>query len=125
MPPGCDTGLGHGAITRRRWRVALSLNVRTVGERSVLDVVGEVDVYSAPELREQLSELLSAAAPSLIVNLSEVSFLDSTGIGTLVAGLNRAVQFGGTLTLVCDHERILKLFRITGLDSVFAIRASV
>ena len=42
-----------------------------------------------------------------------------------MAGLNRAVQFGGTLTLVCDHERILKLFRITGLDSVFTIRPSV
>jgi anti-sigma B factor antagonist len=105
--------------------VDLSLSVRTVADRAVMDVVGEVDVYSAPELRDQLSELLSAAAPSLIVNLSEVSFLDSTGIGTLVAGLNRAVQFGGTLTLVCDHERILKLFRITGLDSVFAIRNSV
>ena len=59
------------------------------------------------------------------MNLTDVTFLDSTGIGTLVAGLNRAVQFGGTLTLVCDHERILKLFRITGLDSVFSIRPSV
>jgi anti-sigma B factor antagonist len=105
--------------------VELSLNVRTVGEQSVLDVVGEVDVYSAPELRERLSELLKASTPSLVVNLAEVSFLDSTGIGTLVAGLNRAVQFGGTLTLVCDHERILKLFRITGLDTVFSIRPSV
>jgi anti-sigma B factor antagonist len=105
--------------------VDLSLSVRTVGERAVLDVIGEVDVYSAPELRERLSELLNAAEPSLIVNLSEVTFLDSTGIGTLVAGLNRAVQFGGTLTLVCDHERILKLFRITGLDAVFAIRSTV
>lgn len=103
----------------------LSLDVRTIGDRSVLDVVGEVDVYSAPELRDRLAELLSAGSPSLIVNLAEVSFLDSTGIGTLVAGLNRAVQFGGTLTLVCDHDRILKLFRITGLDTVFAIRASV
>ena len=103
----------------------LSLNVRTAGDRSVLDVVGEVDVYSAPELRERLSQLLSAGEPSLIVNLADVTFLDSTGIGTLVAGLNRAVQFGGTLTLVCDHDRILKLFRITGLDSVFAIRPSV
>ncbi len=103
----------------------LSLNVRTVEDHAVLDVVGEVDVYSAPELRERLSELLTATAPSLIVNLAEVTFLDSTGIGTLVAGLNRAVQFGGTLTLVCDHERILKLFRITGLDSVFAIRSTV
>jgi anti-sigma B factor antagonist len=105
--------------------VELSLDVRTVGDRSVLDVIGEVDVYSAPELRERLSELVNAGTPSLVVNLTEVTFLDSTGIGTLVAGLNRAVQFGGTLTLVCDHERILKLFRITGLDSVFAIRASV
>jgi anti-sigma B factor antagonist len=90
-----------------------------------LDVVGEVDVYSAPELRERLSGLLSASAPSLVVNLTDVTFLDSTGLGTLVAGLNRAVQFGGTLTLVCDHDRILKLFRITGLDSVFSIRSSV
>jgi anti-sigma B factor antagonist len=105
--------------------VDLSLSVRTVQNRTVLDVVGEVDVYSAPELRERLSELLSAQQPSLIVNLSEVSFLDSTGIGTLVAGLNRAVQFGGSLALACDQERILKLFRITGLDSVFAISASV
>jgi anti-sigma B factor antagonist len=105
--------------------VELSLNVRSVGDRSVLDVVGEVDVYSAPELRERLSELLSAAKPNLIVNLSEVTFLDSTGIGTLVAGLNRAVQFGGSLALVCDHDRILKLFKITGLDSVFVIKPSV
>jgi anti-sigma B factor antagonist len=105
--------------------VELTLTVRTVGDRSVLDVVGEVDVYSAPELRERLSEQLSAASPSLIVNLADVTFLDSTGIGTLVAGLNRAVQFGGTLTLVSDHDRILKLFRITGLDSVFTICPSV
>jgi anti-sigma B factor antagonist len=105
--------------------VELSLNVRTVEDRPVLDVVGEVDVYSAPELRERLSELLNASAPSLIVNLADVTFLDSTGIGTLVAGLNRAVQFGGTLTLVSDHDRILKLFRITGLDTVFAIRATI
>jgi anti-sigma B factor antagonist len=105
--------------------VDLSLSVRTVGERAVLDVAGEVDVYSAPELRERLSDLLNADDASLVVNLSEVTFLDSTGIGTLVAGLNRAVQFGGTLILVCDHERILKLFRITGLDTVFSIRSSV
>ena len=103
----------------------LSVSRLPNGDTPVVAVSGEVDVYSAPELRERLSELLSAAEPSLIVNLAEVSFLDSTGIGTLVAGLNRAVQFGGTLTLVCDHERILKLFRITGLDSVFAIRPNV
>ena len=103
----------------------LSLNVRAVEGQPVLDVIGEVDVYSAPELRERLSELINASSSSLIVNLADVTFLDSTGIGTLVAGLNRAVQFGGTLTLVSDHDRILKLFRITGLDSVFSIRPSI
>jgi anti-sigma B factor antagonist len=120
-----DNGRAQEAQTQEVSRVELSLNVRTVDDRPVLDVAGEVDVYSAPELRERLSELLSAARPSLIVNLTDVSFLDSTGIGTLVAGLNRAVQFGGTLTLVSDQERILKLFRITGLDSVFAIRPNI
>ncbi len=103
----------------------LSLSVRSVDERPVLDVVAEVDVYFDPQLRERLVELVSSSGPSLIVNLTEVTFLDSTGIGTLVGGLNRSVQFGGTLALVCDHERILKLFRITGLDSVFTIYASV
>jgi anti-sigma B factor antagonist len=105
--------------------VDLSLSTRTVGERTVLDVVGEVDVYSAPSLRDRISDLLDSGQPNLVVNLAGVTFLDSTGIGTLVAGLNRAVHLGGTLSLVCDQERILKLFRITGLDTVFTIDASV
>jgi anti-sigma B factor antagonist len=105
--------------------VDLSLTTRTIGERTVLDVVGEVDVYSAPALRDRIAELLESSQPSLVVNLCDVSFLDSTGIGTLVAGLNRAVQLGGTLSLVCDHDRILKLFRITGLDAVFTIHPTL
>jgi anti-sigma B factor antagonist len=105
--------------------VDLSLSTRTIGERTVLDVAGEVDVYSAPTLRDRIADLLESSEPSLLVNLSDVTFLDSTGIGTLVAGLNRAVQLGGTLVLVCDHERILKLFRITGLDAVFTIHPTV
>ncbi len=103
----------------------LALSSRSVEDRVVLDVVGEVDVYSAPSLRDRISDLLGESQPSLIVNLSGVSFLDSTGIGTLVAGLNRAVQLGGVLSLVCDQDRILKLFRITGLDAVFTIYPSV
>jgi anti-sigma B factor antagonist len=105
--------------------VDLSLSTRTVGERTILDVAGEVDVYSAPTLRDRIADLLESSEPSLVINLSDVSFLDSTGIGTLVAGLNRAVQLGGTLSLVCDHDRILKLFRITGLDAVFTIHPTV
>lgn len=103
----------------------LTLTTRAIGDRTVLDVAGEVDVYSAPTLRDRIAELLEASPAALLVNLCEVTFLDSTGIGILVASLNRAVQLGGSLSLVCDHERILKLFRITGLDAVFTIQPTV
>ena len=57
----------------------------------------------------------------LIVDLTDIAFIDSTGLGVLVAGQNRAGELGGKLSVVCAQERVLKLFRITGLDEVFAI----
>jgi anti-sigma B factor antagonist len=103
----------------------LSLERKTVSGRTVLAVVGEVDVYSAPTLRDRLADLIETGDPTVIVDLSGVGFLDSTGLGTLVASLKLAEQRGGRLPLVCADDRILRLFRITGLDSVFTIRASV
>ena len=103
----------------------LSLSTSTVGGRSVLAVAGEVDVYSAPELRDRLADLVDSGAHRVVVDLSGVTFLDSTGIGTLVAGLNHVSGVGGELTLACDQDRILKLFRITGLDGVFTIFPTV
>lgn len=105
----------------------LSLTSRTVADTAVVEVHGEVDVHSAPALRDSLTELLGAGGtnPTVVVDLSDVSFLDSTGLGTLVAGLNRAKELGGSLPLVCQQDRILKLFRITGLDSVFSIYPTV
>ena len=103
----------------------LSMSTRTVQSRTVLDVAGEIDIYSAPELKDRIHELIERSGDQLIVNLSAVGFLDSTGLGTLVGGLNRANTLGGSLSLVTDQDRILKLFRITGLDSVFAIFPTV
>ncbi len=103
----------------------LSLSTSTVGERAVLAVAGEVDVYSAPELRDRLTDLVDSGAHRVVVDLSGVTFLDSTGIGILVAGLNHVVDVGGELSLACDQDRILKLFRITGLDGVFTIFPNV
>ena len=103
----------------------LSLNTRTQGEHTVLDVSGEVDVYTAPGLRDRITDLLDAGQHLLIVDLGGVEFLDSTGLGVLVAGLNRAREVGGSLSLVCPQERVLKLFRITGLDEVFTVHGTV
>jgi anti-sigma B factor antagonist len=101
--------------------VDLSVSSRTEGDRSVVCVVGEVDVYTAPQLRERLSDLVAAGERHLVVDLSGVDFLDSTGLGVLVGGLNRVRGHGGSLALVCNTERILKVFRITGLTAVFPI----
>jgi anti-sigma B factor antagonist len=111
--------------TTRRYAVDLSLNTRTQGEHTVLEVSGEVDVYTAPALRDRITDLLDAGQQVLIVDLAGVEFLDSTGLGVLVAGLNRAREVGGSLALVCPQERVLKLFRITGLDEVFTVHSTV
>ena len=99
----------------------LSLSTEDVEGRRIVSVRGEVDVYSAPTLRKSLQDLMDDEHPSLLVDLTEIAFIDSTGLGVLVAGQNRASELGGKLNLVCAQERVLKLFRITGLDEVFGI----
>ncbi len=103
----------------------LSVSVRTEGERTVVAVSGEIDVYTAPKLREHLIDLVSSGQYKLIVDLEAVDFLDSTGLGVLVGGLKRVRTHDGSLDLVCSQDRILKIFRITGLTKVFAIHASI
>jgi anti-sigma B factor antagonist len=92
---------------------------------TVLTVKGEVDVYTAPRLREKLVELVSQGKHQIVADLEGVDFLDSTGLGVLVGGLKRLRSHEGDLTLVCTQHRILKVFEITGLTKVFAIHDSV
>ncbi len=102
----------------------LSLTTRSEGDHTIVAVGGEIDVYTAPKLREQLIDLVSAGQYHLIVNMESVEFLDSTGLGVLVGGLKRVRAHDGSLRLVCTQERILKIFRITGLTKVFPIHSS-
>ena len=103
----------------------LSVETRVDGDATVVAVAGEIDVYTAPKLREHLIDLVSAGAYHLIVDMEGVEFLDSTGLGVLVGGLKRVRAHEGSLRLVCTQDRILKIFRITGLTKVFPIHASV
>ena len=99
--------------------------VGPIGDCAVLQVTGEVDVYTATLLREQMRELAAKGAVHLIADLSRVDFLDSTGLGALVGGLRRLREAGGSLTLVISTPRILRIFQITGLTTAFAARRSV
>jgi anti-sigma B factor antagonist len=88
-------------------------------------VTGEVDVYTAPLLREQMRELPAKGAVHLIADLGRVDFLDSTGLGALVGGLKRLREAGGSLALVISTPRILRIFQITGLTKALAVQPSV
>jgi anti-sigma B factor antagonist len=104
--------------------VDLSLETRQENDRTVIEVGGEIDVYTAPKLRERIIELVDEGQYHLVVDLEKVEFLDSTGLGVLVGGLKRVRGHDGSLQLVCTQERLLKIFRITGLSKVFAIHSS-
>jgi anti-sigma B factor antagonist len=104
----------------------LSLNVYSDNPGStVVAVGGEIDVYSAPKLRERLITLVDSGSYHLIVDMEAVEFLDSTGLGVLVGGLKRVRAHDGWIDLVCTQGRILRIFRITGLSRVFSIYDSV
>ncbi len=92
---------------------------------AVLSVAGEVDVATAPRLREQLIELVNEGQYRIVVDLEAVEFLDSTGLGVLVGALKRVRTYDGELALVCTESRILKVFEITGLTKVFPMHRSV
>jgi anti-sigma B factor antagonist len=91
----------------------------------VIDVGGKIDISTAVRLRALLIDLVSKDNYQLIVNLDRVEFLDSTGLGVLLGGLKRVRAHDGSLDLVCTQERILKLFRTTGLAKVFGIHETV
>lgn len=103
----------------------LSLQTRAVADRTVLEVGGEIDVYTAPRLRERLLELIAEGERELLVDMEAVEFLDSTGLGVLVGVQRLVAAQGGHLSLICSQERILKVFRITGLDRFFEMHDSV
>jgi anti-sigma B factor antagonist len=104
----------------------LTLKDHPVGEgRTVVEVSGEIDVYTAPKLRETLLSLVDAGSYQLVIDMEGVEFLDSTGLGVLVGGLKRVRAHDGNIDIVCTQGRILRIFKITGLSNVFAIHDSI
>ena len=99
-----------------------------VGERDGVTVItasGELDLGSSPRLRDLAVDRLMHGARGLVIDLTEVAFIDSTGLGTLVAILKRARSLGGDLGLVVSLDRVRKLFELTGLTAAFAIHADL
>jgi anti-sigma B factor antagonist len=103
----------------------LVVTTSVVSNKSIAAVSGEIDVYTAPELREKLVGLVDSGATDIVVDMGQVGFCDSTGLGALVAALNYARDRDTVLSLAAAQERVLKVLRITGLDQVFTVYPSV
>lgn len=103
----------------------LALTTLTEGDSTVVRIQGEIDLYTAPKLRDYLVELVRSGHHNLIIDMEHVEFIDSTGLGVLVNLLKRIRIYDGSLRLVCTHERIIKLFRITVLPKAFPIHDTV
>ena len=90
-------------------------------ERHVLAVRGEIDLFTAPELKKTLQEAIENGATRVVVDLSETTFLDSTALGVLIGAVKRLRSRDGSLVIVNTDTNIAKTFEITGLDQIFTI----
>jgi len=102
--------------------VELKLRSATSGDRTVVSVQGEIDLYTAPRLHGELARLLADGAPrKIVVDMAGVEFCDSTGMNVLLAAHRRAREQGGDLELAGPRPTVQKILLVTGLESVFAV----
>ena len=105
----------------------MNFDIKTeqLGDNSyVIALAGEVDLYTAPEFKQQLLDVIAKGAKEVVVDFSGTTFIDSTTLGVLVGGVKRLRTNEGQLSLVCSDRNITKIFEITGLDRVFTIYES-
>lgn len=106
--------------------IDLQIDSKFEGPWAILGLRGEVDIYTSPKLKEAIVELLDSGKARLIIDMSEVDFIDSSGLGVLIGGLKRVREQDGEMTLVVStSESIKRLLGITGMDRVFTVHQSL
>ncbi|MEN6371926.1 MAG: STAS domain-containing protein [Armatimonadota bacterium] len=99
--------------------IRLETNTREIEEYKVLDVTGEIDVYTAPQFKEAVNQIINSGQKDLIVDMGHVTYMDSSGFGTLLSATKRLRPEGGTVNLVACNSAIDRMLRITRLNTVF------
>jgi len=106
--------------------MAFSIQDRAVDEAThVVAVAGEIDLFTAPEFKQRVSAPIDEGRSHVVVDLTETTFIDSSSLGVLIGAHRRLRRLEGSLVIVCSNDAIIKTFRITGLDSVFTIVATL
>ena len=105
----------------------LTIDVTTAGDGNIqlFGLGGSLDIATSPSLRATLMEAADRAKHEIVVDLTQLEFLDSTGLGALIGAHKRAAEHGGSVRLVAQEGQILRLLRITGLLDVFSVYPTV
>lgn len=96
-----------------------------VGDWTVIAVVGEVDMATGPKLRDDVLGTLAAGSHHIVLDLSKVTFMDSSGLGALLGSHRRARLLEGEIRLAAPSYRVTEILRLTSLDRVFKIHPTV
>ncbi len=97
---------------------------RLDGDRAVIAVQGEIDLFTAPEFKAALANVIDDGITRIVVDLTATGFLDSTALGVLIGAIKRLRTHDGRLTIVNVDQSIAKTFEITGLDQIFTLCAT-
>ncbi|MGJ9459401.1 STAS domain-containing protein [Oceanobacillus sp. CF4.6] len=105
----------------------MNLTVKVVEgiEKSILNVAGEIDAYTAPKLKEALLPLTKVDGRIVEVDMENVNYMDSTGLGVFISALKSTKESNSTLTLINLQDRVHRIFEITGLDEIMDIKATI
>ncbi len=103
----------------------LSLETRQENGRTIIEVGGEIDVYTAPKLRECITNLVDEGQVDLVIDLEQVEFMDSTGLGVLVGIYHRLRARDGTMSFMGVNDRVRRVFHVTQLTKIFVLHRSL
>ncbi|NLT35219.1 MAG: STAS domain-containing protein [Gaiellales bacterium] len=103
----------------------LAIDRREADSLTVVEVSGELDVYTAPRLGAALADSVAKGHKDLVVDLTKVTFMDSTALGVLVSSRQMVVEGDGRLRLVLSNPHVGKIMRITGFQDVFEIYSTL
>jgi anti-sigma B factor antagonist len=101
----------------------LEIQIEETAEHAVCRPVGELDAYTVGQFRESLGDLASTGR--LIIDLSEVPFMDSAGLGALIGGIRRAREAGGQVAVACSRPTLTRLLHTTGFDRIVPVTESI
>jgi anti-sigma B factor antagonist len=117
LPPG-----GPGTHKRLEMQSPFALSERLVQDgRGLIAVKGELDLFTAPDLRTKINDSIDAGVRELIIDLSDTAFLDSTALGVLLGALKRLRSFEGRLVIIDGRDNIRRTFRVAGVDQILTI----